>query len=99
MRFFSIQFQSFFLFRSDIDIIEWSHFLTPQLELSKLFQASPVGFLLSFQVSTHFSCNDLNVLFHLKGDASEPVISALNDCELEQMENMRGRLHQLAKVT
>jgi hypothetical protein len=50
---------SFFpvLFRSDIDIIEWSHFLTPQLELSKLFQASPVGILLRFKVSTHFSCN------------------------------------------
>ena len=56
----------------DIDIIEWSHFLTPQLELSKLFQASP-------------------------DDANKPVISALNDRELEQMENMRGRLHQLAK--
>ncbi|CAB4000513.1 proline dehydrogenase 1, mitochondrial-like [Paramuricea clavata] len=56
----------------DIDIIEWSHFLTPQLELFKLFQASP-------------------------GDTSAPVISALNDRELEQMENMRRRLHQLAK--
>ena len=39
-----------------------------------------------------------NVLFHLKDDSSEPVISALNDRELEQMENMRERLHQLAKV-
>ncbi|XP_028400731.1 proline dehydrogenase 1, mitochondrial-like [Dendronephthya gigantea] len=56
----------------DIDIIEWSHFLTPQLELSKLFQASP-------------------------DDASDPVISALTDAELQQMESMRDRLHQLAK--
>lgn len=32
-----------FLFFSDIDVIEWHEFLTPQLKLSKLFKAKPQG--------------------------------------------------------
>jgi hypothetical protein len=60
--------------------------------------------LLSLQTSTRpsplldWEMANRSFLFHIKGDASAPVISALNDRELEQMENMRRRLHQLAKV-
>ena len=32
-----------FLFFSDIDVIEWHEFLTPQLKLSQLFKAKPQG--------------------------------------------------------
>lgn len=32
-----------FSISSDIDVIEWHEFLTPQLKLSQLFRAKPQG--------------------------------------------------------
>ena len=43
--------------------------------------------------------SDLQFFFFLfKAGDSWPIISGLDDLELEQMENMRRRLHQLAAV-
>ncbi|XP_032234100.2 proline dehydrogenase 1, mitochondrial [Nematostella vectensis] len=59
----------------DIDVIEWHEYLTPQLQLSKLFKAHPVG----------------------DEETGQPLITLLTPDELRQVENMRGRLHQLGE--
>ncbi|EDO37792.1 predicted protein, partial [Nematostella vectensis] len=65
-------FHSFLFVDRDIDVIEWHEYLTPQLQLSKLFKAHPE-------------------------ETGQPLITLLTPDELRQVENMRGRLHQLGE--
>ena len=46
-----------FPYSSDIDVIEWHEFLTPQLKLSQLFKAKPQGDVSYTHLILHYVLN------------------------------------------